>query len=236
MSTTEFIALPDAPPVAVLHSDKLILAVNKPEGMASIPESATDQASLRTQLETALATKLFVVHRLDKDVSGVIVFARDADTHRFINQRFQDREVQKTYLALVSGVVARRDGCIDEPLREFGSGRMGVDRESGKPSTTRYRIRERFPAHTLLALLPLTGRRHQLRVHLYSIGHPIAGDPRYGDRTAQTAYPRLMLHARALVLPLPTSESVRIEAPLSPSFETVLTSLRPPPITPCNTG
>ena len=117
-----------------------------------------------------------------------------------------DREVQKVYLALVNGLVKRREGRIGEPLREFGSGRMGVDKENGKASLTRYRVREHFQAHTLLSVLPLTGRRHQIRVHLYSIGHPIVGDRRYGDRAAQSAYPRLMLHARAITLPMPTGQ------------------------------
>ncbi len=213
-------------PYPVLFSNAQVLAINKPIGVAAIPEGANDTICLRTKLEAALGTKIFVVHRLDKDVSGVIIFARDAETHRFLNLQFSERLVHKTYLALVRGVLNRAQGKIPTPLREFGSGRMGVDREHGKPSVTRYRVRERFPAHTLLEVEPLTGRRHQIRVHLYSIGFPIEGDPRYGDVAQQRACPRLMLHAAAIALPLPGGETVRIEAPMPATFQKILADLR----------
>jgi tRNA pseudouridine32 synthase / 23S rRNA pseudouridine746 synthase len=188
---------PDTPPpvspsvvpgttIPLLYMDERLLAVSKPEGVAAIPERQGDAACLRAILEAAFAAKLFVVHRLDKEVSGVIVFARDADMHRHLNLQFSERHVRKTYLALVEGVTPV-GGTIAARLREFGSGRMGVDHEGGKPALTRFRLQQRFPAHTLLEVLPDTGRRHQIRVHLYSIGHPIAGDSRYGDRQRQAA-------------------------------------------------
>lgn len=202
----------------VLFEDDGCLAVDKPEGLASIPEGDQDRASLLVQLETSTGHKLFVVHRLDKEVSGVMLFAKTPDTHRFLNDQFSGRSVRKTYIALAHGLVEAPEGTIDLPLREFGSGRMGVDPRRGKKSLTTYRVIRQCSPYTLLALYPLTGRRHQLRVHLYAIGHPIVGDRRYGDRSLQAAYPRLMLHARAIAFELPSGGQAEIDCPPPSSF------------------
>jgi RluA family pseudouridine synthase len=177
-------------------------------------------------LKDHYAGKLFPVHRLDRGASGVIVFAKNAAAHRELNGQFDRREVRKTYVALVDGVPATNRGQINAPIREFGSGRMGVDPKRGKPSSTEWKVAERLEGATLLRVSPLTGRRHQIRVHLYHIGHPILGDLRYGDRALQERFPRLMLHARSLEFSLPAGERVTVEAPPPPSFETVLARLR----------
>lgn len=208
-------------PLPVLLASDDVLAVNKPEGLASIPEGAGGAASLLALLEATTGAKLYVVHRLDKEVSGVIVFARHPAAHRHLNDQFASRQVRKTYLALTLGVVEPDSGVIDRPLRQFGSGRMGVDPQAGKPSVTVYEVVQRCVRHTLITAHPLSGRRHQIRVHLYSIGHPIAGDLRYGDKAAQQAYPRLMLHAQEITLRLPSGEAVTIGAPLPASFTSV---------------
>ncbi|MCE9615973.1 MAG: RluA family pseudouridine synthase [Lentisphaerae bacterium] len=218
--------LPNGLHLDVLLDTPHVLAVNKPEGIAAIPERAGDQDCLRAQMEAALGVTLFVVHRLDKEVSGAIVFARDAESHRFLNLQFSERRVHKCYLALVHGRPPRDTGDIHAPLREFGSGRMGVDAKGGKPSLTRYRVLDRLPRYTLLEAQPVTGRRHQIRVHLYSLGNPLVGDRKYGDRARQLAYPRLMLHAATLRIPLPTGQTARLEASLPASFKELLETLR----------
>ena len=204
--------------IVILFEDEDFLAADKPEGLASIPEDDRDKDSLLAQLEAKEGGKLYVVHRLDKEVSGVIVFAKNPIAHRFLNDRFSAREVHKTYLALAHGLVEPDESIIDLPLREFGSGRMGVDLKHGKPSNTKVQVIRRCAPLTLLSLHPLTGRRHQLRVHLFSAGHPIVGDRRYGDKTAQAGYPRLMLHAQAISLPLLSGQHVDIECPPPSSF------------------
>ena len=207
---------------SVLFENDDVLVVDKPEGLVVIPQRDRAAGSLVESLSAHRGEKLYVVHRIDKDTSGVIVFAKDAQTHRHLNRQFEARVVEKAYLALVHGVMADDTGLIDEPLRQFGSGRVAVDPERGKPSLTEFRVLERFASHTLVEAYPKTGRRHQIRVHLYSLGHPIVGDSLYGDKTIQRTYPRLMLHAQRLRLTLPSNESLMVEAPIPESFCAVL--------------
>lgn len=212
------------PAIRVLFENGDLLAVNKPEGVISIAEA--DKGGLLELLENVFAGKLYPVHRLDRGASGVIVFAKSADAHRYLNGQFDRREVRKTYLALVHGVVTVNRGSINAPIREFGSGRMGVDPRRGKPSSTEWKVAEKLPAATLIRVQPATGRRHQIRVHLYHIGHPIVGDLKYGDRALQERFPRLMLHALEIEFALPSGERVTVEAPVPSSFEEVLRGLR----------
>lgn len=139
-----------------------------------------------------------MVHRIDRDSSGLVLFARDAEAHRLLSLQFERRQVRKRYLALAQGSLAE-DGRVDSPLREFGSGRMGVAAPSGpaggKEALTRYRVLERLGAATYLEVEPVTGRRHQIRAHLASVGHPVMGDPLYGRDRPVGGAPRLMLHA-----------------------------------------
>ncbi len=210
--------------VRVLFENGDVLAVDKPEGVVSIAEAG--KGGLPEILQDVFAGKLYPVHRLDRGASGVIVFAKNADAHRYINGEFDRREVRKAYLALVHGAVAANHGTVNAPIREFGSGRMGVDARRGKPSSTEWKLAERLPATSLLRVQPATGRRHQIRVHLYHIGHPIVGDLKYGDRALQERFPRLMLHALEIEFALPSGERVTIAAPVPPSFEEVLLGLR----------
>jgi len=204
--------------IEILFEDKNVIAVNKPEGLASIAENDTTIDSLHSLLEKKYGQKLFIVHRLDKEVSGVILFAKNSDAHKYLNDQFADRKVKKYYTAVVHGTIKENDGVIKKPIREFGSGRMGVDDRNGKPSETKFQVVQRFRDYTLLELNPSTGRRHQLRVHLYSIGFPIVGDLRYGDKAIQEKYLRIMLHAKRLEFQLPDKKDISIEAPLTESF------------------
>jgi len=208
--------------ISILFEDEDVIAVDKPEGLVAIPERRPQGDSLLELLGAQREEKLFVVHRIDKDTSGVIVFARNAQAHRFLNQQFEARQVEKVYLALVHGVVGQDGGTIDQPLRQCGSGRIAVDAERGKPSVTDIRVAERFASHTLIEAHPRTGRRHQIRVHLYHLGHPIVGDPLYGEAVIQKGFPRLMLHARMLTLQLPSGADLTVEAPIPESFQASL--------------
>ena len=159
-----------------------------------------------------------MVHRLDKQVSGVILFAKTPEFHRYLNLQFEHRQVLKTYLAVVHGQLSQ-DGRIETPLRRFGSGRMAADPETGKACLTEYDVLDRRPETTLLRVRPLTGRKHQIRAHLFGIGHPIVGDPLYGDKLFQRSFPRLMLHALGIEFRLPDGRPVEIRTAAPSGFE-----------------
>lgn len=208
----------------ILFENDDYISVNKPENVSSL--SGKDDEGLPGLVKAVRPGKLFPVHRLDKDASGVIVFARNPEAHRHLNREFDSRAVRKSYLLVVHGLIKQARGTIDKPIREFGSGRMGIDRERGKESRTDFEVLEKFRNFTLVEAHPRTGRRHQLRVHFYSIGHPVVGDRRYGDKAAQEAFPRLMLHARTISFGLPSGGTADIEAPPPTSFTALLDELR----------
>jgi tRNA pseudouridine32 synthase/23S rRNA pseudouridine746 synthase len=207
----------DQPIPAIFESDDFI-ALDKPVGIASIPERNPKNPSLLAVLTEARKRKFYVVHRIDKQVSGVILFAKTPEFHRYMNLQFQHREVLKTYLAVVHGPVAQ-DGRIETPLRRFGSGRMAADPETGKACLTEYEVLDCRPDTTLLRVRPLTGRKHQIRAHLFGIGHPIIGDPLYGDKLFQRTFPRLMLHALGIEFRLPDGRPVEIRTIAPSGFE-----------------
>ncbi len=213
--------------IPVLYESTDYLAVNKPEGIASIPERLPKTESVLQILQQDRGEKLYVVHRLDKEVSGVLLFARNADAHRYLNDKFSGREVRKTYLAVLQGVLAAAGGSVRQPIRQFGSGRMGVD-QRGKASVTDFDVVERWSSMTLVKAYPRTGRRHQLRVHFYFIGHPVAGDLRYGNVAIQSRFRRLMLHALQISFLLPTVERVDLKVDPPASFLEICELLRNP--------
>jgi RluA family pseudouridine synthase len=208
--------------ISILYEDDDVVAANKPEGLASVPGHDAKADSLLRQLSAARPNRLFIVHRLDKAASGVILLAKNRTAHRLLNTQFSERAVGKRYLALVYGLISEDSGIIDKPIRQFGSGRMGIDQRTGKPSMTKYAVTQRYQNSTLLAVEPVTGRRHQIRVHLYSVGHPIVGDERYGDLAQQRTFPRLMLHAQEISFRLPSGVRMSVQAPVPDSFQTGL--------------
>jgi len=221
--TTEFHTIP------VLFENDDIIAVEKPEKLASIPERNPEKISLLKILSDTLQRRFFVVHRLDKQVSGVILFAKNAETHRYLNLLFEQRKVHKTYMALVHGTIEGDGGLIETPLRRFGSGRMGEAVGQGKPCVTEFTVEERLPGYTRVKVSPLTGRTHQIRAHFFGIGHPIVGDTLYGDTSLQKTFPRLMLHALSIRLLLaPVGQDVAVTSEIPISFSDVLRSLRHP--------
>jgi tRNA pseudouridine32 synthase / 23S rRNA pseudouridine746 synthase len=196
----------------IVYEDDDVVAIDKPAGIASIPERDLSKDTVVGLLEKQLKQKLFVVHRLDKEVSGCMLFAKNAETHKLLNEQFFSRNVHKTYIAIVHGKVLHDQGTIDKPVRQFGSGRMGVDESKGKKSVTEYTVVKRFGGHTLIEARPITGKRHQIRVHLYSIGHPVAGDMMYGDKAVQKKYPRLMLHSKSIQFTTTGGKAIVVES------------------------
>lgn len=209
--------------IETLYEDEDFIAVNKPIGINTIPgrdnqvEQAHEQVLVKI-LEQILEKKLYVVHRLDKQVSGVVVFAKNPDSHKYLNDLFATGRISKEYLALVHGLIPENKATIDKPIREYGSGRMGVDYKKGKPSFTEYSVEERKKKFTLLRVNPKTGRRHQIRVHLYSIGHAIVGDLQYGDKIEALKYSRLMLHSSKLSFINQKQKEIIIKANLEKPF------------------
>ncbi len=213
-------------PIPILFENADVLAVDKPEGLTSIPGSEKGKETLLELLSQQCGQKLFVVHRLDKDVSGVMLFAKNAAAHKCLNDQFSSHVVGKTYIALVHGSPTPAKAVISKPIRKFGSGRMGVDQLRGKPSATSYETLESINRFSLVKAQPLTGRTHQIRVHFYSIGNPIAGDRLYGDKAIQSSFARLMLHAREISFLLPSGEQKTIEALVPESFSLIVASLK----------
>jgi RluA family pseudouridine synthase len=182
----------------IIYEDPQLIAVDKPTGQVVIPgRGEAEGKPLVAEVSSYIRKKAYVIHRIDRETSGLVVFAKDAKTHRDLNLLWEGREVHKTYLAWVKGRMDKKEGLLDYPLKAFGSGRMGVD-PKGKPSQTRYRVQKVEGEASLLEVELLTGRRHQIRVHLYHAGHPVLGDPLYGQERPVGGAPRLLLHAYRL--------------------------------------
>jgi tRNA pseudouridine32 synthase/23S rRNA pseudouridine746 synthase len=186
--------------------DDSMVIVDKPSGLLAVPgrgEAGRDCLSARLQLEVPDA---LIVHRLDMGTSGLMVFARGLPALRTLSLAFEQRRVSKRYVAVVDGWLDDDAGQIDAPLIAdwMARPRQVIDREIGKPSLTLWRVLAREPEQrTRLELTPVTGRSHQLRVHLASIGHPILGDGLYAAPAITGAAPRMLLHASALTVPHP---------------------------------
>ncbi|HET9977033.1 MAG TPA: RluA family pseudouridine synthase [Burkholderiaceae bacterium] len=202
------------PPSCILHADAFLVAADKPAGLLAVPGRGADKqdclwARVRAEWPDAL-----VVHRLDQATSGVMLFARGALAQRTLSAAFEQRRVAKRYEAVVAGSLADDAGTIDLPLAADWPRRprQQVDRQGGKASLTHWRVLSRDAATTRLALEPVTGRSHQLRVHCAAIGHPIVGDALYG--CADAAAPRLLLHAKAVTIAHPLDgTSLHVECP-----------------------
>jgi RluA family pseudouridine synthase len=203
----------------VLHCDEALLAIDKPAGLpvsARLSKGGEDAvgAARRLLLGRGLdASFLGTPHRLDRATSGVLLLARTREAARSLSASFASRRTRKTYLAWVEGVVAADSGAIDAPIHAPGDGAARIDPELGRAARTRFRVLGRGADRSLLALALLTGRTHQLRLHLAHVAHPIAGDPIHGT-SADGGGERLLLHAWRLVVPHPGSgERLVIQAP-----------------------
>jgi len=206
-------------PSVIFENDDLI-AVDKPAGVASIPGRGDKNSDLQHLLSLHVRKKLFAVLHLDKAMTGITIFAKNTESNKFLLDQFVDGKGQ-TFIALVHGVTKEKKGTIHTKIRKFGSGRMGADALRGMEAATRYEVMERFPAHTLVRINPLSDRRHQIRVHMFSLGHPIAGDPAYGDPKLQEGYPQILLHAHEISFLSAPGHKQHLTVPLSPAFTDV---------------
>jgi tRNA pseudouridine32 synthase/23S rRNA pseudouridine746 synthase len=208
-------AKPDLVP-PILFRDRRLIVLDKPAGLLSVPGIGPEKRDCLAARVAGAHPGARIVHRLDRDTSGVIIMALDAEAHRELSRQFHDREVRKTYVAVVAGAPARDSGRIDLPMRKDMENPplQVVDHARGRPAETEYRVLERLPDRTRIELHPLTGRSHQLRLHLREIGHPILGDDLYAPGAVAAMSPRLLLHASALEVTHPsTGERARFEAP-----------------------
>lgn len=184
-----------------------MLAVDKPHGLLSVPgKGPAGEDCLVRRVQTEYPDAL-IVHRLDMATSGVMVMARGAEAHRTLSMAFADRRTEKAYVAVVTGKLTEDAGEINLPLITDWPNRpkQMVDHAIGKPSLTRYRVLSRGEGTTRVALEPVTGRSHQLRVHMLALGHPIVGDALYAPPEIVAQSPRLLLHAERLEVPHPVS-------------------------------
>lgn len=230
--------VPEAIPLDIIFENEQLLVVNKPAGMVVHPAVGHDQGTLVHAVLAHLPNlkgiggvqRPGVVHRLDKDTSGLIIFAKDDASHHWLQLQFKERKVHKTYIALVDGHPPTPSGRIDAAIGRDPSKRkqMSVVPDSkGREAQTQYRTLEQFENHTLLEVHPETGRTHQIRVHLAFLGCPIAADTVYGFRKKTLPLKRHFLHAQDLEIALPGAKRIeKFHAPLAADLEKVLTSLR----------
>lgn len=211
----DFVYDPPDLPLSVLYEDAHIVVVDKPAGLLSVPGKLEGRGDCMIARLQAARWDALLVHRLDCDTSGVMIFARTKQAQGFLGQEFEKRRAKKTYLARVKGEVQGEAGHIDLPMGSDWPNRprQMIDPENGRPAQTDWQVIARAPGETRVRLSPLTGRSHQLRVHMQALGHVILGDPIYDVAGAQ-AWPRLMLHAETLALHHPqTGELIHFAAP-----------------------
>ncbi|VGO21829.1 Ribosomal large subunit pseudouridine synthase A [Pontiella sulfatireligans] len=197
----------------IIYSDDALVVVNKPTGLLSVPGRGPDKQDCLYHRMLEQFPDALMVHRLDMDTSGLVLFARTPEAQRNLSMQFEKREISKTYIAVVEGVIEKKVGMVDFPMRKDMAHslppRHVVDCVRGKKALTEWKVLERTETTTRVALFPQTGRSHQLRVHMECIGFPIVGDPIYG-----TPAERLMLHAQSLEFRHPeTGEPIRLECP-----------------------
>ncbi len=229
----------------LLETDDYI-AVNKPAGLLTIPDRHdADQPSLAHLLKKQFG-EMFVVHRLDKQTSGVILFAKDAHAHRYFSLLFENRHVQKEYTGIVSGKMQEHAGTIDASIEEnkFRKGEMIVSKR-GKPAITHYEVLNGFSRYSVVLFKPVTGRTHQIRVHAKYLNHPLACDDIYGDGKPvllsnfkkkyhlskneleeRPILDRLALHASAITFKDLHGKDMRIEAPLPKDMKALIQQLK----------
>lgn len=197
---TEHDYTPPAEPPRILHADHQILVVDKQSGLLSVPGKGEHKADCLIERLRGIYPEVLLVHRLDADTSGVMIFALTPHAQRHLGLQFEHRQTRKHYLARLWGHLEPKEGLVDLPLIVDWPNRprQHVNHETGKPAQTDWKVLRHEPdGTTRVRLTPHTGRSHQLRVHMLALGHPILGDPLYAEGAARD-YPRLMLHAESL--------------------------------------
>jgi len=195
--------------IEYLYNDEQIIIVDKPANMLSVPGRTPDKQDCLIHRVQKLFPEARIVHRLDFSTSGLMVIAQNRESHRIMSRQFENREIEKTYVAKVYGRPEETSGVINLPLRCDWERRplQIVDHELGKEALTHWRIIEGFENSCLVELFPATGRTHQLRVHMQAMGHPILGDELYAHEAAYEMADRLNLHAKELIIAHPTENS-----------------------------
>ncbi|GGE90583.1 bifunctional tRNA pseudouridine(32) synthase/23S rRNA pseudouridine(746) synthase RluA [Pseudoalteromonas gelatinilytica] len=210
---------PMTPYLSIVYQDDDLLIVNKPSGLLTVPGKDPKHADCLIARVNRVFPTAKIVHRLDMATSGIICLAMHKEAHRNLSIQFQDRKTAKRYIARVFGKLEQQTGSVDLPLICDWPNRpkQMVDHDNGKPSLTHFKVLEREQNATRVELTPITGRSHQLRVHMLSLGHPILGDKLYAHAEAFAMAPRLQLHAEMLTLAHPASgETLIFEA--APEF------------------
>lgn len=224
-------------PVPVIYEDNDIIVVNKPKGMVVHPANGKPDGTLVNAILAMCKDSLSgiggeirpgIVHRLDKDTSGLLIVAKNDEAHMKMSRQIQDRKVTKKYIALVRGVISENEATINLPIARSTKDRkkMAVDK-NGKDAVTHFKVLKRYDNYTLLELKIDTGRTHQIRVHMSYIGHPVVGDSVYSNGKNEFGVEGQMLHARYLEFKHPiTEEKLKLEAPIPEYFEEVLEQLK----------
>jgi 23S rRNA pseudouridine1911/1915/1917 synthase len=230
----------DLPPLEILYEDKDVIVVSKPAGLLVHKAPGSEDATLADSLLKYYPAmkkagedenRHGIVHRLDKEASGVLITAKNGTAFRHLKQQFSNRETEKNYTVLVLGAVKENQGTIRFPIaRSNTRARMAArpEGQEGKEAITHFKVAERFSSSTLLDVKIETGRTHQIRAHFFALGHPVAGDALYlrKDIKPLTGLNRLFLHAKALTITLPSGERKTFEAPLPPELQEILKHLK----------
>lgn len=204
---------PPSDPANILHIDNELIVVNKPAGLLSVPGRGESKKDCLISRMQASYPDALIVHRLDMATSGILVLARSASIHRLLSLQFQERQISKQYTAVVNGKIQETEGIVDLPLITDWPNRpkQKIDFESGKSSQTRYKVisYDSQIQTTRLKLMPITGRSHQLRVHMLAIGHYIIGDELYSPKNdIEPTQARLLLHASKISFQHPTTKKI----------------------------
>lgn len=226
-------ATPEDLPIEILYEDPAVIAVNKPAGVVVHAGAGNHSGTLVNRLvhhfdslsKVGGEMRPGIVHRLDRGTSGVLLVARTDAAHRALAEQFASRTIEKTYIALVQGCVAAESGRIDKPIARdpVRRTRMTARLEHGREAHTEWRVRQRLERFTLLEVKIGTGRTHQIRAHLASIGHPVAGDKLYGARPFPALEDRVFLHAWKIAFMSPAAgERVTVESPLPEELQRLL--------------
>lgn len=203
------------PAFAIVHADDDVVVVDKPSGLLTAPTPESDRGNLARQLEEKFGAPIFVVHRIDLETSGLLVFARTADANRALSERFRVHDVERLYLAGLRGELKEDERTVELPV-------------AGKRAVTHLRVMERRPGATLVRCRLETGRTHQIRLHTQHLGHPVMGDRKHGEPSPIDP-PRMALHASVLGFVHPrTGEQVRFESPWPPDLAAWWSALSPP--------
>lgn len=228
--------------ITVVHENPDFLVINKPSGLLTHPKNQRDQSfsvaswllerypQIKNVGEDYLRPG--IVHRLDKETSGLLLVAKTPAAFCYFKKQFQERKIKKTYLTLVQGEVKNQSGIIEAPLGKIGTKQTtrlrGKKELKEKSAITEYRVLEKFNDYSLLEVSPLTGRTHQIRIHLKSIGHPVVCDQIYGRKrqVCPTALGRLFLHAQKLEFVSPSGEKLLLEADPPSELTNFLNSLK----------